>query len=607
MKLRYITIITFAALFCFADVNAQTTKDKKKPTTKPVAKKPATRAPVTDKKAASLAKSLPATIDTTKHNSGGKTTNPNNPLNPNSNSLSEEIVITTAYKPVLAEAVKIRRNPDLEDQEPFKAPLSYNPLDKTLQLNTDIRQFDAMKMPREAPEEVFNNYAKLGGGNLKTTYGELYVNNGGDPGLQLGGFLKHFAQGGSISQQNYSKEEAGVFGKSIGETSTLSGRINYSLRNNYFYGYNIMQLPPVGLNVAKQHFSTLSGEAELAKNTTVEENQFIYALKLGGYTFSDAYQANENNLVVSGYINQTVGNFYAGLNGSIDLTTVKDSAYNHGNNLIRVNPYIKLEGENYKIDAGIKIVSLTGYKSQVNIFPAARLEFQIVPKYIRLFAEANGDIDRSSIRDFTEINPFLGKNINIQDAVDQLDLTVGLKGMLAPGLGFKASIFRNSVKNMPLFVSDFNAAQSYNRFTVIYDNGKSRVSGFNGELDYKASDDFDIFGRVEFKDYQLASEAQAWNLPKFKLTAGTTIHINKQINVNGSLMFRGAAYDRTGATSQIINIDSFADISGGAEYKVNNKFSIFLQANNLLSNGSQSWLYYPNYGFNIFGGVGYKF
>lgn len=605
MKLRYITIITVAALLCFADVNAQT-KKQKKPAAKTSAKKPVakTKHAVADKKAASLAKSIPATVDTTKR--GGNKT-PNTP-NPNSSSLSEEIVVTTAYKPVLAEAVKIRRNPDLEDQEPFKAPLSYtNVLDKTLQLNTDIRQFDAMKMPRELPAEVFNNYAKLGAGNLKTTYGEVYINNGNDPGLQVGGFVKHFAQAGGLYQQNYSKEEVGIFGKSIGESSTLSGRVNYSLRNNYFYGYDLTQLPPAGLNVAKQHFSTLSGEAEIAKNTTQEEKQFIYALKLGGYTFSNAFRASENNLAISGYINQTVGQFYAGLNGSIDLTTVKDSAYNRGNNIIRANPYIKLEGENYKIDAGIKIVNVTGYKTEFNIFPAARLEFQIVPKYIRLFAEASGDVNRSSIRDFTEINPFLGKNIDIQNSIDQLDLIAGLKGMLAPGLGFKASIYRNSVKDMPLFVSNFNATQTYNRFAVIYDNGKSRVSGFNGELDYKASDDFDIFGKVEFKDYQLASELQPWNLPKFKLTAGTTIHVNKQININGSLMFRGAAYDRTGTTNQIVTINSFADISGGVEYKATNKFSVFLQGNNLLSNDSQTWLYYPNYGFNIFGGVGYKF
>jgi hypothetical protein len=88
---------------------------------------------------------------------------------------------------------------------------------------------------------------------------------------------------------------------------------------------------------------------------------------------------------------------------------------------------------------------------------------QVIPKYVRLFAEAKGDINRASIKDFTEMNPFLGQNINLINSVDKLDITVGLKGTLAPGLGFKAAIFRNSVKNLPLFVNNF--ATTFNKFT----------------------------------------------------------------------------------------------------------------------------------------------
>jgi len=47
-------------------------------------------------------------------------------------------VVTTAYKPVLADAVKIRLNPDLSDKTPFKAPLTYFPIDKRLELNSAL-------------------------------------------------------------------------------------------------------------------------------------------------------------------------------------------------------------------------------------------------------------------------------------------------------------------------------------------------------------------------------------------------------------------------------------------------------------------------------------
>jgi len=127
---------------------------------------------------------------------------------------------------------------------------------------------------------------------------------------------------------------------------------------------------------------------------------------------------------------------------------------------------------------------------------------------------------------------------------------------------------------------------------------------------------------VEFKDYKMATEAEAWNLPKFLLTAGTAIHINNKVSITGSLLIRGNTYDRpfgvvpgplgvpvsnTALLTQKRSIDSFADLSGSVEYKVTPIITVFAQANNILNSAYKNWIYYPNYGFNIFGGVGFSF
>jgi hypothetical protein len=611
MKFKYIyTLLTLILALYFVPAIAQTKHKAKKPAAKVVVKKKPVKAaasqPKPGPKTKSAAKNLgdaaaKAAVDTTKK--GGK---PDADLN---GSLSQEIVVTTAYKPVLADAVKIRLNPDLEDKTPFKAPLTYLPVDKRLELNTGIKPLDAMKRPAEQDSVPSNNYVKLGLGSLKTTYGEAYFNNGKDEALQVGGYLKHFAQNGNLYKENSANEEAGVFGKSVGAENSISGRIDYNYRSNYFYGFDQLN-PPTTLQVNKQHFSTIGAEAELAKNYKDVENDFTYALKVKGYLFNNAFQGKENNIVLSGFLNETVKQFYAGVSGSLDLSSQQDSLYNYNNSLIRLNPYIKFQGDNYKIDAGINIVDEFGFTSSFHVFPAAKLEFQVIPKYVRLFVEAKGDVNKSSLLDFSTINPFLGQNVPIQNSIDQLDISAGLKGTLAPGLGFKVAVFRNSVKDMPLFVSNFNFTTGYNRYTVIYDDGKSRVSGFNGELDYKASEDVDIFGRVEFKDYQMATVAEPWNLPKFKLTGGAVLHISNKIDINGSLLIRGSALDpnpiRAGSTTPT-TINSFADLSGGVEYKATNKFSVFVHVNNILNGTNKTWLFYPDYGFNIFGGVGYSF
>ncbi|MDP9078327.1 MAG: hypothetical protein M3O71_12920 [Bacteroidota bacterium] len=614
MKFKYIyTLLTLIIALYFVPANAQTKHKAKKPAakaavkkaaTKPSVKKPAKPLTAQQKTANGLGDAVAkAAADTTKK--GGKNDSGI------SGNLSEEIVVTTAYKPVLADAVKIRRNPDLEDKTPFKAPLVYIPIDKRLELNTSIKPLEAMKRPAEQDSVPTNNYVKVGLGSLKTTYGEAYFANGRDEALQIGGYLKHFAQNGTLDKQNSAKEEVGVFGKSTGELNNISGRITYNYNSNYFYGYDQLN-PPTILQVDKQHFSTLAAEGELAKNYKDVDNDFTYAVKLKGYTFSNAYQAKESNVVLSGFLNQTINQFYAGLAASLDLTTQKDSLYDHNNSLVRLNPYIKFQGDNYKIDAGVNIVDQFGYKSAFYIFPAARAELQVIPKYVRLFVEAKGDVNRSSIHDFSMINPYLGQNIDLTNSVDQLDIAAGIKGTIAPGFGFKATIFRNEVKNMPLFVSDFDFTTGYNRFKVIYDPGRSRVSGLTGELDYKFSEDVDIFGRVEFKNYQMATVDEPWNLPKFKLTAGTVFRIDNKISVSGTLLIRGSTMDpyqvQTGATTFTnASIASFADLSAGVDYKATNRLSVFVHVNNILNAGSQTWLYYPEYGFNIFGGVGYSF
>ena len=603
IRSKYIyALLTLVIVFYFAPANAQKKTTTKKAPAKTVAKK----AP-----AKNLAAKKTAAADTTKK--GGKAANIAKP----SVGLSEEIVVTTAYKPVLADAVKIRRNPDLEDKTPFKAPLTYFTLEKVLDRNTDIRQLEPMKMPKEQDSVPTNNYARVGVGNLKTTFGEVYISNGKDNALQVGGYAKHLAQSGSsIYKQNESRDEIGVFGKATTDDNTFSGRVNYNRRGTYFYGFDPAN-PPTSFSPAKQHFSTLSGEGELTKNYKDVPNDLTYALKINGYTWNNAFQAKENSLVLTGFLNETVKQFYAGLGVSLDMSSQKDSLYSYNNSLVRLNPYLKFQGDIYKIDAGLNLVRGFGFSTKAYIFPAAKLELQVIPKYVRLFAEIKGDVNKSSLRDFSETNPFIDQNIAIKNSVDKLDIAIGLKGTVAPGVGFKATIFRNSIKDMPLFVNDFTGTN--NKFTVIYDNGNSRVSGLTGELDVKVSDNLDIFGRVEFKDYKMATELEPWNLPKFKLTAGTVIHLTNQLSISGTLLYRGNAFDRTTpvtapgpngttvTTYTLLPISSFADLSGGVEYKVTNRISIFGQVNNILNTTNHVWVYYPNYGFNIFGGVGFHF
>jgi hypothetical protein len=79
----------------------------------------------------------------------------------------------------------------LEDKTPFKAPLTYAPLDKRLDKDNEIKQLNSMKMPVTPDTLPYNNIVRAGVGNLKTTFLEGYFGNGPDQALQVSGYVKH--------------------------------------------------------------------------------------------------------------------------------------------------------------------------------------------------------------------------------------------------------------------------------------------------------------------------------------------------------------------------------------------------------------------------------
>ncbi|WP_243718053.1 TonB-dependent receptor [Pedobacter changchengzhani] len=61
------------------------------------------------------------------------------------------------------------------------------------------------------------------------------------------------------------------------------------------------------------------------------------------------------------------------------------------------------------------------------------------------------------------------------------------------------------------------------------------------------------------------------------------------------------------AIESIVTVKGFVDLGIGAEYRINNKFSVFAKANNLLNTNYSKYLYYQVNGFNMFGGLTYSF
>lgn len=526
------------------------------------------------------------------------------PRDPQSANITEEIEVIRPYKPVLADAVKIRRNPDMNSTKTFKPTLSYSVIDKKLDLNSNIKELQAQKMADERSSVLSNNYVKVGAGNFNTAQAEAYFNSGRDEALQAGAYFKHLSQQGNLEKQQFSNQELGIFGRSVADSYSVSGNLSYDRRSTFFYGFVPASVVPI--DMSKQSFSTIAAEAEIMNNYS-QSSLFNYAASINAYQFSNIGDARESSVLLKGFLNKEINLFNVGLNSSADFTSTKDLAYNIGNNILRANPYVNFKGKGFELKLGANIVQEFGTSSRLNIFPSVSTELPVLPGYAVVFAGVNGDVLKTSIRDLALENPFLSNNLAIKNSLESMNIQAGVKGNVGAEFGYKIMAYYKTIDDMQLMV---NNQTTVNRFDVIYDNGKSNLFGIEGELNVKASDVFSIGGKAQIFKYDLASQAHAWFKPTVRLISNARAQLNQKLFLDAEVLFQGETYARLnsaggGLTSSTLK--GFVDLSAGAEYKVHNKIGVYLRANNLTGQSYQRYLYYPRMGLTLLGGVNYSF
>jgi hypothetical protein len=531
------------------------------------------------------------------------------------NPLSQEIEVKRAYKPILAEAVKIRRSPNLTDIKPVIPTVLYNFLDKKLDLNSDIKPLEAQKLAYMPKPTLKNNYAKIGLGNLGTTLAQLNVATGTDPALQAGFNFNHLAQKGKLNQQNTSTQNAAAYGKLVANKLVLLGTLTYNRSSHYFYGVDDLQTFS-NPNPTQQKFNLFDADAEIYKRIApTDSNKLQLATKINAYHINNAFEGTENNITLSAGGSKNLQKFQAGVNAVVDITNTKDIAYNLGNHLFKINPYVKLDGNRFKLTAGINYVNEFGTNQRIHLFPNASINYVLIDNYLTLFGQLNGDVNKTRLRDLVLLNPFLNANPNIKNTIEKLSIAGGVRGTIIPNVGFKAMVKSVSVGNFQYFINNIDEKQ---KFDLGYTDAD--ILNFTGEINAQFSDDFSLDTKIDFNQYTVKNQPYAWFNPALKFSTLAKVKVAQKFTLSTDVYYQGLtkamvlnyanplAFTTPGYTPNYTQtLPSFFDFGLGVDYAYNKKLSAFIKANNLLNNPYQQYLYYSSFGLNLLAGVSYSF
>ncbi|NND79455.1 MAG: TonB-dependent receptor, partial [Maribacter sp.] len=395
------------------------------------------------------------------------------------------------------------------------------------------------------------------------------------------------------------------------------------------------------------------GVFDMATITSIDERQNYYMGEVDGYMsaedayfknaklkyrrFWDAVDSGENRLAFGMGMEFPMAEESLGINLSMDYvggsfananvnSIVNDEGITYSNLQVGINPTLGMLRDDLALNLGVNIVyglDMETSESNFYVYPAITASYRLLDDNVIVYGGVEGELRQNSYYDFVKENPFVSPTLNIQPTDAQYDAYLGLKGQLLPNLSYNIKGSYTAENRRPLYIlnpqnSFRNDRKGYyygNSFEVFYDDIKTL--GIFGELNVDVNRNFTLGINAEVYEYDTETNNPAWNLPNLKGSLFMDYQIDENWYMGVNLFYVGEREDFSTIVVQnpppgaidatLITLDSFFDANAHLGYRVNNQLSIFVNAANIANNNYQKWANYPVQGFQILGGVTYKF
>jgi len=512
------------------------------------------------------------------------------------------INITSTFKPVLRDAVKINFNaapPVVDSTRPklnYLIPSQYLFLNyQPSTLNPVALQVDSLLAWRN------DNYIKAGIGNVHQPYLKAGFSFGDGQSTFFNAFAEGYASKGSLPYQKNDLADIGISG-TVKTKNNLewSGGLGFKNQGYYLYGFQPDTLKFDKDNL-KQRFQTFNGKFGL-RNTVPTEFGLTYNPTIQVDVFSDNHspKASEANTVLNLPLQKTLNkqfSFDLGLTAS--LTNYRlNSVSTINNNYYLVSPALIYKNGNLNLHAEM---TPSWDNKNFHLLPNIWADLTTNNQQFTLQLGWVGYYEKGSYQRYEGLNPWLAQPTDLLNTRVQ-EFYGGFKGSLNNHISYAAKLGFAESWNIPLFVNDSIDGKT---FVIRYDHLQDFK--MHGEITYTQGEQFNITAGVNINQYtNIKKEQKAWGLLPFEFTTALRWQILKDLWLKSDLWaFDGAPYlDKDGSSH---TGDRGLDLNAGVEFRITKQVNLWFQMNNIFNNKYERWHQYQVYGINILGGVIFSF
>lgn len=513
------------------------------------------------------------------------------------------IDITSTFKPVLRDAAKLNFTAALPSSDTIRPVLAYTIPQQQVKVPFQPGTLSPVALQTDSvlPWKS-SQYLKVGIGNIHIPYvqGAFTV---GDANTSLNVYGEFYSAKGKLDFQKNNLADLQLRGNvKIGNDHELMAKIGFKGEEYFLYGFrpDTLQYSKSDL---KQKFQTLDALFTF-RNISPTPYGISYSPNLKVSSFSGKNftgKAKEDNLVLNIPIQKTFGKsfgFNLGLTADITRYAPTDKA-SIKNDLYYVSPSLLLKTPNVFVSTGI----IPSWDNSVfNMLPNIMAEVTTNDQRLTFQAGWIGYYNKGSYQRFAGINPWLaqpGELLNTRN----MEAYAGFKGSLANHFTYSAKVAYVKMHHINLFVNDQFDGKT---FETVYSPSIQDVQ-LHGEIGYMLGEEFSFKSGITYHNYtNIKDQTRAWGLLPVELNGALRWRILKDLSLKIDLFAWDGAPYRT-KEGEARKGDAAFDLNSGLEFRITKGLDLWLQMNNILNNRYERWNQYQVYGFNILGGVVFRF
>lgn len=517
---------------------------------------------------------------------------------------STTIEVIQSYKPEVKQAPKPVLVAELPPRDTARPNLKYDVPQQTLYYTYSALPLRPLALGKDTMELPFQNYIKLGGGNLSTIYFDAGIGSLKGSNYETAIHLHHLSQNGNIKNQKVAlsgiEADGTLHAKSYDWHFSLSG-----LRNEYyFYGYDHDSYNYKS-DTIQQVFTGVEATVDL-KNIRANKWQIDFHPAVSGYIYGDHYSNTERNIAFDIPLSKDID---SSLKASLGLkgifTTLSSSTSDWGNNLVQLTPRLDFHKGNFTGRVGLYPTAGSYYS--LLLLPDIEASYRFPNSMVSITGGWLASIRQNTYRQLTGSNPYLFPPsqypLFYQIRQTKMDEVFGMiKTNIGDHLSANARVSWWRYNNLPMFLNDNGDNKN---FYIQYDD---QVNALSLQLSarYQISNTFGVGANASFYNYYNKSYDRVWHQPGLRLKADMTYRPSSALLITAyaTILDQIYALDKL---HEEVKLDGVFDIGAGAEYSFIPRLSAFINVNNLLNDRYQRWYGYEVYGINVYGGLRLKF